>query len=98
MNVLLLLAAPQLVHSIPRPLSIRIRASDVKGTEQMTKLMAKEGNERAGYMSNMLTSEDRTSLMMRRHGASVAVCILEDVLFAPMRVSCRAPGISIIHQ
>lgn len=84
------------MHNIPRPLSSRITASDMKGTEQITPLMAQERNKSEGYMSNMLTSEDLTSLEMRC--ASDAVCTLEDVLFAPIRVGHIAPGISIIHQ
>lgn len=54
----------------------------MKGTEQITPLMARDRNKSEGYMSNMLTLEDLTSLAMRRHRASDAVCILGDVLFA----------------
>lgn len=70
----------------------------MKGTEQIVPMMAQERNKSEDYMSNMLTWEDRTSLVIRRHCASDAVCTLEDVLFALVRVGRRAPGISIIHQ
>lgn len=64
--------APQLVHNIPRPLSVRIRASDTKLAEQIGPLMTLWRNKSDGYMSNMLTSEDLTSLVMRGWRASDA--------------------------
>lgn len=74
MNALLLLDAPQLVQTPPppRPLSVRIRASDTKLTEQIGPLMTRRRNKSDGYMSNMLTSEDLTSLVMRGWRASDA--------------------------
>lgn len=96
MNALLLLDAPPLVQrslSTVDPQSLRYEGNwtnyPTDGTRKKQKWRLQEQYANIGRSD--LPGEEKTLCVW-------CVCILEDVLFAPIRVGRRAPGISIIHQ